>query len=413
MKISVLSFVAKLSQSAAALACIWVQQRSLNPNDFALVTLVSSLFLIFVFLDFGVSTRFIQNHFDAISEMKDVDEASLLRGQLANYIKIFTKLSLLHSSISFGYCILIRVLTTYSISLGDVFSIVVASSLFTMGSLVSKSLIACGKLSASVVLQLTGILFQLIWCIFGSLLNLPQFWFILSVACPNLLIGLATVYLLGFSKKDLRNLCSRTFKPAVEISFSKAANSRVQTLQLAQYASSLAITFVSASKLSANDFAMVMILYKVFQNLANALSINGLLKWRATSINLKSTNRKSQRLNIGLQASGALSISILASIFIAYLWDLAFKGLEVPSKNELLVWVMFAPLMIVYWNFYYVILAHKNYAKLIKSVLLQSGICLIVLIQLGDSTTYVYPLAYDLGLLLGILFLVRKLKIEP
>jgi hypothetical protein len=118
-------------------------------------------------------------------------------------------------------------------------------------------------------------------------------------------------------------------------------------------------------------------------------------------------------LNIVLQASGALSISILASIFIESLWELAFRGLEIPSKNELLVWVMFAPLMIVYWNFYYTILAHKKYAILIKSVFLQSGICLTVLIKLGDSTTYVYPLAYDLGLLLGILFLVRKLKIEP
>jgi hypothetical protein len=412
MKISVLSFVAKLSQSTAALACIWVQQRSLNPNDFALVTLLSYLFLIFVFLDFGVSTRFIQNHFDNISEMKDVDEVSLLRSQLATYFNIFIKLSLLHSLISFGYCILIRVLTTYSISIGDAFSIVIVSSLFTMGSLVSKSLIACGKLSASVVLQLTGILFQLIWCLLGSLLDFSRFWFILSLACPNLLIGLATLYLLGFSKKDLKNLRSRFFKPALDISFSKAANSWVQTLQLGQYASALAIAFVSANKLSVYDFAVVMILYKVFQNLANALSINGLLKWRATSINQKNTAGKSQRFNIVLQASGALSISISASILIEYMWELAFNGLEIPNRSELLAWVMFVPLMIVYWNFYYTILALKKYAILIKSVLLQSGICLTVLTRLSDSTTYVYPLAYDLGLLLSILFLVKKLKVE-
>ncbi len=399
-------FFLKLSQTILSLVVLLIQTNTMSISDFATIALLYTFAFATSFLDLGVATRFIQDHFSEIKNKSQgsENEQDILREVFKKYISSFVFISLFHSLLGVIFIGILEVFTVYHFNFYQVVLFELSCFIISLSSLVSKTFIAMGEIDILLGYQLYGVGLQFASMLLFSRGNVGVNTMIIVLCVPSIVILER-----GITRYHLKFI--QTENAAMLFSFSKIFrenfSTKVQILQGIQYLGSVVFPIIAAKKFSVSDFASFSVQFRLFFTLAALLGTMNLLEWRNNYIK-QETNIIKQSLVARFLVAMLAACSL--STFAYLMWrNLGFSLDSRPEILSWLLWSVFTGLQLSSWRIYYVILAFQNYMKLIfaGAIQLLSSIGLLLLPVFDQPL--ILPIALGFGLTLGLCIMLSSI----
>lgn len=402
-------FSLKLSQTILSFIVLLIQTNEMSISGFASIALLYTFTFATSFLDFGVATRFINDHLSEIpNETKGTEiEQEILRNVFGKYKSSFLFISSLHGSLGVVFIGAVEVFTVYHFNFYQFVLFGLCCLITSFSSLVSKTFIAMGEINILLRNQLYGVSLQCALMLLLSLSEIGVSTMILVLCVPSVLIAARGIRHYQLKMFPTRNV-SMDF--ASRDLFRDTFSAQVQLLQAIQYIGAVCFPFLAAKKFSISDFANFSIQFRLFFTLASILGTMNLLEWRDNYFKQKKALTRQElisRFLVGVIVASALSV------FAYSIWkNLGFDLNPRPEIGSWYFWAVFTGLQLSNWRVYYVNLAMQNYTKLIVAAVSQLLSSIIMLLIPSFDRALVLPIALGFGLLFGMCIMLSNIFSE-
>ncbi len=400
-------FILKLIQTTLSFLVLLIQTNSMNTFDFAAITLLYTFAFATSFLDFGVATRFIHDHFSQIQNKKIAfeDEIVILRKVFRTYQPTFIYISIFHSLLGVLFIGILEFLTTYHFSFYQFILFELSCFVISFSSLASKTFIALGQIDKLLRNQIFGVALQLILLMIFANKDVGVSTMIIVLCVPSIVIAERVITCYRLKYDSVRNLPRLvTFSNSLRTKLS----AKVQVLQGIQYLGSVIFPVLAARRFSTNEFASYSVQFRLFYTLASILGTMNLLEWR-TNFTQQETAIKKLTLGVGFMTGFMFACTL--SILAYSMWGiLGFNSKSRPEISSWILWSVFTGLQLTSWKLYYVILARQKYINLILAGTIQLVGSLGLLILPTTAHPVILPAALIFGLVLGISLMIYGLS---
>lgn len=400
-----IGFFLKLSQTILSLIVLVIQTNAMSTLGFATIALLSTFAFATSFIDFGVATQFIHDHFSEIAKFSGDYENELveLRKVFEKYKSSFLYISLIHSLLGLLFIGILQLITFYSLNLCEVLLFELSCFIISFSSLVSKTFIAIGEVSILLLNQLYGVILQFAVMFLFAFRNVEANTMIVVLCIPSIIIlerGIRRYQLKIMPTKNATKIISS------QKLLRKNFSARVQALQGIQYLGSVLFPIFAARKFTTIDFANFSVQFKLFFTLASILGTMNLLEWRINYIKKESTLKNKALIQRFLIA---FMVACVLSVLAHLMWkNLGFDFNNRPSISSWFFWSVFTGLQLASWKIYYVILPLQNYMKLILAGGIQLLTSIFILLLPAFDQPVILPIALSCGLTLGLFVMLSR-----
>lgn len=398
-------FFLKLSQTILSLIVLLIQTNTMSILGFATIALLYTFAFATSFLDFGVATRFIHDHFSEIkNETKGSEnEQDILREVFGKYKSSFVIISFFHSLLGVIFIGILELFTVYHFDFYQVVLFELSCFTISFSSLVSKTFIAMGEIDILLRNQLYGVSLQFAFMLFFSFGNIGVNTMILVLCIPSIVI-----FERGIRRYRLKIIPTKNAAMIFSFPnlFRENLSAKVQMLQGIQYLGTVIFPLIAAKKFSISDFANFSVQFRLFFTLAAILGTMNLLEWRNNYINQETTLKKQALIARFLVAMIAACVF---SVLAYSMWrNLGFSLNSRPEILSWFFWSVFTGLQLSSWRIYYVILALQNYMKLILAGVIQLLSSIGLLLLPAFDQPLILPIALGFGLTLGLCIMLSS-----
>ena len=409
-RVFLINIILKLIQGIFACIIIGFQSHSLSRLDFNNLSIIGNAIIFSTFLDLGVGVNFVQSYFLKYKNMNYIDEDRFAFNFLKMHISLFIITSIFQAAVVTLYTLFAIPGGKDNLNISLITITFFVTFFYSLTSFLSRILTAKGMVFELLLFQLLGILVQLITTFLLFNCSAQLTYFLVSLAVPNLLVGLLSFKILASrvtSDENLKNILSKNFKMNKN-NFSFSSNLMIQILQIAQFATLTIPIAIFAHISEQTTMFTVLITLRIFSSVASSLSSFNTIEWRQRSLKGLSSALDVKNDNIYLLQK--IFIGILLSIATASItsvfWNVLSRNTKMPSELMWITWILYIIVQIVQWHYYYKILAQSKYVNLLIGTLIQFCAMSLVIILLDPDWSETFPLSSVCGITLSSIYLL-------
>jgi hypothetical protein len=370
-----IDFFLRATQSVFAFLYINLQSLGVTTSIFSTLLLITSIQALVIFIDFGESTKIVQEHLgDSASGQKSpYEELFLILKSMKVRSKRVSLIATLNSlAVSlFGIVASSRFDIKYDLSDGS--AVFISVYIFFIAWYLGRALVAVGMIRILLTLQLIAVSIQAGSQYLLYLSDAPSTLYFLNTGSAGLVFIL--LFLMISWKKAIHNKSTSNS----DVNLAKVINRsyeswKVQFLQIVQVSYLVILPILLAWNLSPQNFSSFSFQLKVSYAITAALGAGLVTNWRSSFLESKPSELEKSAYEVK-PVYQIVSVGVLVTITIClllnFVWDDLFNPQYRPSLISWILWPFVVSSQLAIWHYFYLLIAKKMYYSLIGGTLLQ------------------------------------------